>query len=91
MGLNKKLKVSQEILNNSTRFSYSSTSLDEEQGDGEEKDGQGPKGLKKKVKDPPTSSLIPQQVPYLLIGGGTAAFSALRAIKSTDPRAKVID
>lgn len=43
-----------------------------------------------KVKTPPTSNLIPSEIPYLLIGGGTAAFSAFRSIKSRDPRAKVL-
>lgn len=38
---------------------------------------------------PATSAELPKHVPYLLIGGGTAAFSAFRAIKSNDPRAKV--
>lgn len=42
------------------------------------------------VKDPPDVSAIPKQVPYLLIGGGTASFSAFRAIKSADPTAKVL-
>jgi len=42
-----------------------------------------------KVKVPAESKLIPQEVPYLLIGGGTAAFSAFRSIKSRDPKAKV--
>lgn len=47
---------------------------------------------KKKVKSrvPATSSDIPKEVPYLLIGGGTASFSAFRAIKSHDPKAKVL-
>lgn len=40
-------------------------------------------------KYPKDSSLIPNKVPYLLIGGGTASFSAFRAIKSADPTAKV--
>lgn len=40
-------------------------------------------------KVPTDSKLIPQEVPYLLIGGGTAAFSAFRSIKSRDPKAKV--
>lgn len=44
---------------------------------------------KSKVKVPAESKLIPQEVPYLLIGGGTAAFSAFRSIKSRDPKAKV--
>ncbi|XP_011195258.2 putative apoptosis-inducing factor 1, mitochondrial isoform X1 [Zeugodacus cucurbitae] len=39
---------------------------------------------------PATSAELPKHVPYLLIGGGTAAFSAFRAIKSNDPRAKVL-
>ncbi|XP_012148035.1 apoptosis inducing factor [Megachile rotundata] len=43
-----------------------------------------------KAKLPPTSSSFPKDVPYLLIGGGTAAFSAFRSIKSRDPRAKVL-
>lgn len=42
------------------------------------------------VKVPSASKLIPQEVPYLLIGGGTAAFSAFRSIKSRDPKAKVL-
>lgn len=41
------------------------------------------------VKSPAVSKSIPQEVPYLLIGGGTAAFSAFRSIKSRDPKAKV--
>ena len=41
-------------------------------------------------KDPPNSQHIPDSVPYLLIGGGTAAFSAFRSIKSMDPTAKVL-
>lgn len=45
---------------------------------------------KKGLKDPKHSSEIPQDVPYLLIGGGTAAFSAFRAIKSSDPTAQVL-
>ncbi|XP_003396215.1 apoptosis-inducing factor 1, mitochondrial [Bombus terrestris] len=43
-----------------------------------------------KTKSPPTSSSFPSEIPYLLIGGGTAAFSAFRSIKSRDPRAKVL-
>ncbi|XP_031836753.1 apoptosis inducing factor isoform X2 [Nomia melanderi] len=42
------------------------------------------------IKSPPNSTLIPQEVPYLLIGGGTAAFAAFRSIKSRDPKAKVL-
>lgn len=33
---------------------------------------------------------IPKEVPYLLIGGGTASFTAFRAIKSHEPKAKVL-
>ncbi|XP_013097868.2 putative apoptosis-inducing factor 1, mitochondrial isoform X1 [Stomoxys calcitrans] len=39
---------------------------------------------------PPSSADLPKHVPYLLIGGGTAAFSAFRAIKSNDAKAKVL-
>lgn len=39
---------------------------------------------------PLNSSEIPKEVPYLLIGGGTASFAAFRAIKSHDPKAKVM-
>lgn len=39
---------------------------------------------------PASSSEIPKEVPYLLIGGGTASFAAFRAIKSHDPKAKVM-
>ncbi|XP_005179880.2 putative apoptosis-inducing factor 1, mitochondrial isoform X2 [Musca domestica] len=38
----------------------------------------------------PNSSDLPKHVPYLLIGGGTASFSAFRAIKSNDAKAKVL-
>lgn len=41
------------------------------------------------VKHPKDSKEIPKDVPYLLIGGGTASFAAFRAIKSADPTAKV--
>lgn len=37
-----------------------------------------------------TSAEIPKEVPYLLIGGGTASFAAFRAIKSHDPKARVM-
>lgn len=43
-----------------------------------------------KSKVPLSSADIPKEVPYLLIGGGTASFSAFRAIKSHDPKAKVL-
>ncbi|XP_017047481.1 putative apoptosis-inducing factor 1, mitochondrial isoform X2 [Drosophila ficusphila] len=39
---------------------------------------------------PPSSEDLPKHVPYLIIGGGTAAFSAFRAIKSNDATAKVL-
>ncbi|GAB0089152.1 Putative apoptosis-inducing factor 1, mitochondrial [Sergentomyia squamirostris] len=45
---------------------------------------------KKKLRVPLTSAEIPKEVPYLLIGGGTASFAAFRAIKSHDPKAKVM-
>lgn len=48
--------------------------------------------IKKKreiIKNPKDSKDIPKDVPYLLIGGGTASFAAFRAIKSADPTAKV--
>ncbi|CAG9854156.1 unnamed protein product [Phyllotreta striolata] len=41
-------------------------------------------------KNPSNSKDIPKDVPYLLIGGGTASFTAFRAIKSVDPKAKVL-
>ncbi|KAF7997422.1 hypothetical protein HCN44_005993 [Aphidius gifuensis] len=43
-----------------------------------------------KIRYPITSLSIPPEIPYLLIGGGTAAFSAFRSIKSHDPKAKVL-
>lgn len=39
---------------------------------------------------PASPADIPKHVPYLLIGGGTASFAAFRAIKSADPKAKVL-
>ncbi|XP_019766141.2 apoptosis-inducing factor 1, mitochondrial isoform X2 [Dendroctonus ponderosae] len=45
---------------------------------------------RKGFKDPGSSQDIPKEVPYLLIGGGTASFTAFRAIKSSDPTAKVL-
>lgn len=55
--------------------------------DTEKKEGR--RRFREKIKVPAESKLIPQEVSYLLIGGGTAAFSAFRAIKSRDPKAKV--
>jgi len=42
------------------------------------------------LKVPADAANIPSKVPYLLIGGGTASFAAFRAIKSKDPKAKVL-
>ncbi|XP_055856422.1 putative apoptosis-inducing factor 1, mitochondrial isoform X2 [Episyrphus balteatus] len=39
---------------------------------------------------PLNGSDLPKKVPYLLVGGGAASFSAFRAIKSNDPKAKVL-
>lgn len=33
---------------------------------------------------------LPEHVPYLLVGGGTASHSAMRAIRGQDPKAKVL-
>ncbi|XP_025087200.1 apoptosis-inducing factor 1, mitochondrial-like isoform X3 [Pomacea canaliculata] len=38
----------------------------------------------------PVAKAIPEHVPYLLIGGGTASFGAFRSIKARDPTAKVL-
>ncbi|KAB0799369.1 hypothetical protein PPYR_07249 [Photinus pyralis] len=46
--------------------------------------------IKQVSKIPSKSSEIPNEVPYLLIGGGTASFSAFRAIKSAEPDAKIL-
>ncbi|XP_012534213.1 apoptosis-inducing factor 1, mitochondrial isoform X2 [Monomorium pharaonis] len=57
----------------------------------EQKSGQKKEGKRRwRNKVPAESKLIPEEVPYLLIGGGTAAFSAFRSIKSRDPKAKVL-
>ncbi|KAG5324194.1 AIFM1 factor, partial [Acromyrmex heyeri] len=56
----------------------------------QKKEGRRHLRFKNKVKVPADSKLIPKEVPYLLIGGGTAAFSAFRSIKSRDPKAKVL-
>ncbi|XP_050512540.1 apoptosis-inducing factor 1, mitochondrial isoform X1 [Diabrotica virgifera virgifera] len=48
------------------------------------------KKKRKLIKHPLHSKDIPKDVPYLLIGGGTASFTAFRAIKSADPTAKVL-
>ncbi|XP_058814912.1 apoptosis-inducing factor 1, mitochondrial isoform X2 [Topomyia yanbarensis] len=46
--------------------------------------------LKTRTQFPPSSKDLPKQVPYLLIGGGTASFAAFRAIKGHDAKAKVL-
>ncbi|XP_070165438.1 apoptosis-inducing factor 1, mitochondrial isoform X1 [Polyergus mexicanus] len=51
---------------------------------------EGRRRFREKIKVPAESKLISQEVSYLLIGGGTAAFSAFRSIKSRDPKAKVL-
>ncbi|CAH1722531.1 apoptosis-inducing factor 1, mitochondrial isoform X1 [Aphis gossypii] len=48
------------------------------------------KKTRKLVKIPSLSESIPDKIQYLLIGGGTASFSAFRAIKSADPTARVL-
>ncbi|XP_050434721.1 apoptosis-inducing factor 1, mitochondrial isoform X2 [Adelges cooleyi] len=48
------------------------------------------KKSRKTIQIPPSSKSIPDDVQYLLIGGGTASFSAFRAIKSADPTARVL-
>ncbi|CAH1393687.1 unnamed protein product [Nezara viridula] len=44
----------------------------------------------KTLRFPSLPQDIPDEVPYLIVGGGTAAFAAFRAIKSSDPTAKVL-
>jgi len=48
------------------------------------------KNSRKLVPIPSLSQSIPDNVQYLLIGGGTASFAAFRAIKSADPTARVL-
>ncbi|CAG2100741.1 unnamed protein product [Medioppia subpectinata] len=51
-----------------------------------------------KLRDPSsaTSSVVkelanlPDSIPYLIIGGGTASFAAFRSIRANDPKAKVL-
>ena len=40
--------------------------------------------------DKKKTSGVPEHVPYLLIGAGTASFAAYRAIKAKDPLAKIL-
>ena len=35
-------------------------------------------------------SPLPDKVPYILVGGGTASFAAAKAIREKDPAAKVL-
>ncbi len=37
-----------------------------------------------------TPAVFPEHVPYVIVGAGTAAFAAFRAIRSSDPKAKVL-
>ncbi|XP_076231623.1 apoptosis inducing factor isoform X2 [Calliopsis andreniformis] len=74
----------------STNLFKSKTSDSEPDINKRKKDGRRQKKSSEKIKSPATSNLIPKEVPYLLIGGGTAAFSAFRSIKSRDPKAKVL-
>lgn len=48
--------------------------------------------LKKEVKKPPPPKVdhLPDTIPYLIVGGGTAAFAAFRSIRARDPKAKVV-
>lgn len=39
---------------------------------------------------PSSNTKLPESVPYLLVGTGTASFSAFRAIRAADPTAKVL-
>ncbi|KAG5887362.1 hypothetical protein JTB14_018377 [Gonioctena quinquepunctata] len=66
--------------------------LDYKEKDTEEpkKEEKPKKGKRTIIKIPAKSKDIPKDVPYLLIGGGTASFSAFRAIKSSEPTAKVL-
>ncbi|XP_015786760.1 apoptosis-inducing factor 1, mitochondrial [Tetranychus urticae] len=52
----------------------------------EKKDDQKPKVPKEK----PKIENLPDSIDYLLIGGGTTAFSAFRSIRANDPKAKVL-
>lgn len=68
------------------KMGYFDSSTDEEEPEKKDK-----RKLKLEVKKiPKDSSEIPTCVPYLLIGGGTASLSAFRAIKTKDPKAKVL-
>ena len=33
---------------------------------------------------------VPAEIPYLIVGGGTAAYAAIRAIRKYDPAAKIL-
>ncbi len=52
-------------------------------------------GLTTSIKDQPSIGVqqvshLPESIPYLIIGGGTASFAAFRAIRANDPKAKVL-
>ncbi|XP_033631918.1 apoptosis-inducing factor 1, mitochondrial-like [Asterias rubens] len=38
----------------------------------------------------PAPAVFPEHVPYVIVGAGTSAFAAFRAIRSSDPKAKVL-
>lgn len=42
------------------------------------------------IKEPVILSKLPEKIDYLLVGGGTASHSAMRAIRGHDPKAKVL-
>lgn len=58
----------------------------DEPSDAQEKSQAIPQAL----RIPASAADIPKEIPYLLIGGGTASFTAFRAIKSHEPTAKVL-
>ena len=64
---------------------------------GDKSEKSAKKSVKPEVKKSPawaeqakTLAKIPETVPYLIIGAGTAAFSAARSIRSRDPKAKIV-
>ncbi|XP_015036059.2 putative apoptosis-inducing factor 1, mitochondrial isoform X1 [Drosophila pseudoobscura] len=58
--------------------------------DGDNNSADAKRGVSGLVTSPDSSEKLPKHVPYLIIGGGTAAFSAFRSIKSNDAKAKVL-
>ncbi|KAL7034361.1 hypothetical protein ACKWTF_007929 [Chironomus riparius] len=73
-------------------FVYYKNSQESTQDDKAQTKSDVEKEVKKIVKfrSPETSEHIPKHISYLLIGGGTASFAAFRAIKSNEPKAKVM-